>query len=154
MKPTQEFNTEGIHPDVLKLNFDKINWWLTESREAIFTKQECLRAEREYRRYLTLKKLYPEEELVIDSWLDHYLHAHILDTRAYQEDCQTLFGKLIHHSPYVGFGGEEEILEQQQTFNRTRALYFRHFKHPSPGKEGSTANTYNQPSFCVTCSAV
>ena len=90
MEPAKELFQNGLHPAVEALNFDRLKWKLCESGEAKMTKQECELAEREYRRYLTLKKLYPGIELVPNKLLDEFWHAHILDTVAYHADCKAV----------------------------------------------------------------
>ena len=32
---------------------------------------------------------------------DYSWHSHILDTKNYTKDCQTIFGRYLHHFPYV-----------------------------------------------------
>jgi len=59
-------------------------------------------AENEYRKFLYLLMLRPEEMLV--PWhddLDLFWHEHILHTEQYAVDCRHLFGRFIHHDPSI-----------------------------------------------------
>jgi len=121
----------GLHPLVEALNFDRLKWKLCESGEAKMSKEECSLAEREYRRYLTLKVLYPQTELVPSKPADEFWHAHILDTAAYQQDCDTVFGYFLHHFPYFGIFGDEDYQNLVSAFSHTKGLYEQHFgKYP------------------------
>lgn len=72
------------------------------------TSEQCNFAEQEYKKFLTLKKLYPEKDLVPNKAVDEFWHAHILDTVSYQKDCKKVFGYFLHHFPYFGIYGEED----------------------------------------------
>jgi len=118
---------DRIHPAVESLNFERLKWKLTESSEANMSSTQCELAEREYRRYLTLKKLYPGKELVPNKLVDEFWHAHILDTVAYHADCSSVFGFYLHHFPYFGICGEDDYENLESEFNETKSLYERHF---------------------------
>lgn len=144
MELAKEIYKEGLHPSVGALNFDKLRWKLTESSEAKMTKGDCELAEREYRRYLTLKKLYPTTELVPNKLLDEFWHAHILDTVSYHKDCEIVFGSYLHHFPYFGIYGEEDYSNLVRAFNRTKELYEIHFG-PYPEKLDNAARCEDHP---------
>lgn len=82
---------------------------------------------KEYRDFLTLAHLYPEKNIVPSKSVDKFWHAHILDTQKYQEDCQQLFGRMLHHFPYFGMRGEEDARNLKQSGEETRALFKSHF---------------------------
>jgi len=83
-------------------------------------------AEQQYRRYLALLLLYPEEPIALPSNdADEIWHGHILDTPAYQEDCEELFGAYLHHVP--SYGSAEEKVKMASAREQTEALYQRHF---------------------------
>jgi hypothetical protein len=77
--------------------------------------------------------------------LDQFWHQHILDTAKYSSDCQTLFGKIIHHNPHVVRGSEQE----NESVEKTRRLYARTFQS---GPYGSSADVALF-SGCSTCGA-
>lgn len=80
-----------------------------------------------YRRFLKLCAMYPERGIVPSKELDPVWHAHILDTAKYYEDCMKVFGFVLHHFPYLGSRGPEDVLLLKQKFAETCALYKQHF---------------------------
>lgn len=118
---------DDLHPAVAALDFQKLKWKLTESKEAKMSRTDCAAAEREYRRYLSLKVMYPGVELVPNKLLDEFWHAHILDTVAYHEDCNKVFGHYLHHFPYFGIYGEDDYQSLVSAFEKTKTLYEKHY---------------------------
>lgn len=88
-------------------------------------KKRIALAEKEYRRFLYLIKIHPEEGLVPSEDVDEFWHYHILDTRKYANDCQTLFGYFLHHNPNLAKGSEE----LEKLFKRTKELYRKSFQN-------------------------
>jgi hypothetical protein len=120
--------TEQILPEVQMLNFDRIKFKLLHKDSSIvWTKEKAEFAETEYRRYLTLIKLYPNKGIVPSKIMDEFWHQHILDTQAYREDCQTIFGRFIDHFPYFGIYGTDDRQDLLDTFEETKALYKKRF---------------------------
>ena len=119
--------SDQLHPSVEALDFDRLKWKLCQSAEAKMSPTDCDFAEQEYRRYLTLKKIYPGKELVPNKLVDEFWHAHILDTVAYHADCKAVFGAYLHHFPYFGIYGEEDYKNLVDGFDETKKLYERHF---------------------------
>jgi hypothetical protein len=89
-------------------------------------------AEREYLRFLALCLAYPEEQIVPCLVVDKIWHAHILDTRAYREDCDRVFGFFYDHFPYFGMRSEEDAADLRSAYDRTLALYELNFGDPPP----------------------
>ncbi len=71
-----------------------------------------------YRRLLTLQAMYPDHALVPPAPADRALHAHILQTRRYAEDMQSIFGRFLHHEP-------DATSEERREF--TRQVFLEHF---------------------------
>lgn len=116
--------TYGILPEILELNLDRIKWKLSEPQEGRGWSQElCNFAELEYKKYLTMVKLFPELDIVPNKIMDRFWHQHILDTRAYAKDCNSVFGRFVHHYPYFGMYGEEDRQELISAFERTKEIY-------------------------------
>lgn len=88
---------------------------------------QCNAVEEEYKRFLALKRAYPDREIVPDRLVDTFWHQHILDTAKYAADCEVLFGGFLHHYPYFGMNGEEDYANLCTAFEETRDLYERHF---------------------------
>src|SRR5690242_3497662 len=57
-----------------------------------WTEDACNAAEHEYKRFLALKRAYPDREIVPNRSVDLFWHQHILDTEKYAADCDRLFG--------------------------------------------------------------
>ena len=126
----------GLDVNVNSLDFKRLKNKYTESSEAAMSAAEWDIAEMEYRRFLTLKLLYPSIALVPSKQVDTVWHAHILDTRAYREDCQQVFGRFIDHYPYFGIYGKDDYQEMKNTFSQTVVLYEKHFgAYPGGGSE-------------------
>jgi len=79
--------------------------------------------EKEYRRFLCLMKLYPEEDTAPLVDVDTFWHYHILDTMKYAADCDQAFGYFLHHYPYVGLRGGDDAQFRIDSGERMRSLY-------------------------------
>lgn len=98
----------------------------------------AVKAELEYRRYLTLILLYPDQPIAPPSNdADEIWHSHILDTQAYQKDCQRVFGDFLHHVP--SYGTPEERRTMTAARQQSEVLFQRHFG--SRSRESKTVRT-------------
>lgn len=88
---------------------------------------QCEEVAQEYRRYLQLNLLYPNESIVPNLAIDTMWHYHILDTEAYERDCKSIFGKMLHHYPYFGMEGKADAKNFVNSFDQTKALYEKTF---------------------------
>lgn len=77
----------------------------------------------EYKRFLIMQKLYPQESIAPLFDVDIFWHYHILDTLKYADDCQAVFGHFLHHFPYLGLRGEDDELAHAAQGSRARELY-------------------------------
>jgi hypothetical protein len=91
------------------------------------TPELCDEAEGLYRRFLALNLRYPDRKICATGPIDRFWHAHILDTEAYERDCNALFGRFLHHFPYFGLRGPEDRADLEQTFAESVDLFIRHF---------------------------
>ncbi|HDY97732.1 MAG TPA: hypothetical protein ENH72_04495 [Pseudomonas sabulinigri] len=144
----------GLDMNVSHLDFKRLKHKYTESSEAEMAASEWDMAELEYRRFLTLKRLYPTISLVPSKTVDALWHAHILDTRAYRTDCHKVFGRFVDHYPYFGIYGEEDYQELKNAFAQTVALYEKHFgAYPNGGAESQamrcTGHSCHAPTSCA-----
>ena len=80
-----------------------------------------------YRRFLALNVVYRDRKICPTGPIDDFWHAHILDTRAYEKDCQELFGEYLHHFPYFGMRGPDDRADLAAAFDQSRELFIRHF---------------------------
>lgn len=140
---------QKLAPSVASLSFERLKHKYTETTEAEMTEKEWDFAEQEYRRFLTLKVLYPNVSLVPSKMVDKVWHAHILDTRAYREDCEKVFGRFIDHYPYFGIYGKDDYQMLQDAFAETVELYERHFGD-YPGKDPLNATRCQDHACHVT----
>ncbi len=98
---------------------------LNQVRERVIKEQgwdvkRAKEAEKWYKRFLRLHKLYPRVAIVPTLDIDEMWHNHILFTRKYHEDCQRIFGHYFHHSP----SGDEA---PNHEFAETMKLYMQQF---------------------------
>ncbi len=77
----------------------------------------------EYRRFLYLMKIFPAEATAPLFDVDIFWHYHILDTMKYAQDCEQVFGYFLHHFPYIGLRGEDDLLAHQRVGERMKELY-------------------------------
>ena len=97
--------------------------------------------ELEYRRFLCLMKLYPEEQVALLSDVDIFWHYHILDTMKYAADCERIFGYFLHHLPADGEQGEDEHAVHQRNAARMQELYETTFGQAYPGQKEQGTGT-------------
>jgi hypothetical protein len=88
----------------------------------------CEDVEIEYKRFLALKRKYPENDIVPHRNIDTFWHQHILDTQKYQDDCTNVFGYFVHHFPYFGMNGVADAQNLSDSFEETKKLYKKHFR--------------------------
>jgi hypothetical protein len=126
----------GIDPRVAAVDLSMVKMKLQDPEEGKgWTPEECEDAEVEYKRFLTLNLLHPTS-IVPTIVMDTMWHYHILDTRAYHHDCQTLFGEYFHHFPYFGMRGEEDEQNLNRAFETTQQIYEEAFGEPIALKGG------------------
>jgi len=137
-------NNGRIHPTVASLDFTMTRRQLERKPEpeSLSSTQLDL-AEQEYRRFLTLRVLHPDARLVPTELIDTFWHAHILDTRVYFFDCNTVFGHYLHHHPYLELSGDDSQNEMNSLFKMTEQLYRAHF-----GEEMCRAQSSAQGARC------
>jgi hypothetical protein len=88
------------------------------------------RIEYEYRKFLYLICIYANNKIVpwgdIKGWcpLDEMWHEHILDTHKYARDCNTIFGRMIHHDPNLPAG----TTNHTNHWEKTKRVYKEVFK--------------------------
>jgi hypothetical protein len=95
-------------------------------------------AEREFRRFLALKLLFPKEKAAPWLAVDSYWHQFILNTVKYREFCDRTFGHYFDHTPGQPGGSRVEFLA---TLSRTRRLLRRTFGSAPKSIWGTDATT-------------
>jgi hypothetical protein len=128
-------NANDLFKAVMELNLDPIKKKLmhVESGEG-WSLEKANAVEKEYRRFLCLMKLYPEEDTAPLADIDTFWHYHILDTMKYAADCERVFGYFLHHCPHLGLDRtESEEQERLASGKRMQELYEATFGDPYPG---------------------
>jgi hypothetical protein len=117
-------NIEEQFAPIAALDLDPIKLKLMheESGEG-WTPSYADEVEFEYRRFLYLMKKFPNEQAAPAFDVDVFWHYHILDTMKYAADCEAVFGYFLHHFPYVGLRGEEDLEFHYNVGERMRELY-------------------------------
>ena len=123
---------------VNQIDLAPINKKLRHENPTRWTDEALAEAETNYRRFLALNLLYPSETLSVNETLDDYWHQHILDTRKYAADCETVFGFFLHHYPYFGIDGGKERQQNIKAFAITQQLWEEAFGVPLVGETGLT----------------
>jgi hypothetical protein len=93
-----------------------------------WSEAEAGMAESRYRRFLAMRLLNPDFHLVPARDIDKVWHQHILHTKFYFRDCETVFGHYLHHNPGSTDTVEEEHLHE--SFEKTRDFYVSLFDEP------------------------
>ncbi|WP_322405692.1 hypothetical protein [Massilia luteola] len=117
-------NTNDLINAVMQLDLEPIKMKLMHvaSGEG-WSLEKANAVEKEYRRFLCLMKMYPEEDTAPLVDVDTFWHYHILDTMKYAADCEQAFGYFLHHYPYVGMRGEDDEQFRLDSGERMRELY-------------------------------
>jgi hypothetical protein len=120
--------TEIFMSDIDQLDFTLVKRKLQDTEEGLgWRRALCNEAEREYKRFLALKRTYPEKDIVPNKIVDAFWHQHILDTEKYARDCEEIFGYFVHHYPYFGMNGKKDAQNLTNAFEESVELYQRHF---------------------------
>jgi hypothetical protein len=131
-------NTKDLFNAVMQLDLEPIKMKLmhVESGEG-WSLEKANAVEKEYRRFLCLMKMYPEEDTAPLVDVDTFWHYHILDTMKYAADCEQAFGYFLHHYPYVGMRGGDDEQFRLDSGKRMGELYEATFGEAYPGTEAA-----------------
>jgi hypothetical protein len=80
--------------------------------------------ENEYKAFLSLagESSKYNFRIVPSKDIDEFWHQHILDTEKYIKDCIDIFGRVIHHFPYSGLLGDDDIEFQKYSYQQTKIM--------------------------------
>jgi len=82
-----------------------------------------------YEKFLRLAQRHPGQPLAPTKNIDEIWHLHMMNPRAYYNDCQRLFGDILDHDG--GFGSTpDELPLLQHTFDKTAQLWEQEFGEP------------------------
>lgn len=114
--------------DIDAIDFTMVKLKLQDEEEGQgWSTELCDEVEIEYKRFLALKREYPDKDIVPHGAIDHFWHQHILDTEKYAVDCDLIYGKFLHHFPYFGMSGEQDAKNLNDAFEETKIIYKKHF---------------------------
>jgi hypothetical protein len=127
-------NANDLFNSVMQLDLEPIKTKLMHGPSGEgWSLEKANAVEKEYRRFLCLMKLYPDEDTAPLVDVDTFWHYHILDTMKYAADCEQAFGYFLHHYPYVGMGDEDDQQFRLDSGDRMRELYEATFGDAYPG---------------------
>lgn len=136
---------------IASIDFSGVRLKLADPLEGLALGEEELdHAEREYRRFLALTMAYPERTIVPTREVDDFWHQHILDTRAYAEDTERVFGFFLHHYPYLGKRGPDDAELLHRSFADTQELMALHFG--GEGEQLAASASCHSARSCSNCS--
>jgi hypothetical protein len=134
-------NTNDLFDAVMQLDLEPIKKKLMHAASGEgWSLDKANAVEKEYRRFLCLMKMYPDEDTAPLVDVDTFWHYHILDTMKYAADCQKAFGYFLHHYPYVGMGDEDDEQFRLDSGDRMRELYEATFGEAYPGTAARAAD--------------
>ena len=133
MNATVKVDEQNALNAIANLDLDAIKVKLMDREQGHgWTREYADRMETAYKRYLTLLVKFPDVTIAPTKEMDKFWHAHILDTLKYAEDCQTIFGKFLHHFPYYGMRGEADQQASKAAGDAMAHLYEQEFGEPLP----------------------
>ena len=145
-------NANDLLNAVMQLDLDPIKTKLMHGPSGEgWSLEKANAVEKEYRRFLCLMKLYPDEDTAPLVDVDTFWHYHILDTMKYAADCEQVFGYFLHHYPYVGMRGEDDEQFRLDSGDRMRELYEATFGEAYPGAEAPAQQAMDgmDTAFCA-----
>jgi hypothetical protein len=124
---------DGVRDYIGSLDFSLLKWSLENPAlpyETPWPVERTEFVEPLYRRWLFMRRCYEGELLPPSVDIDGFWHVHILDTYAYTEHCDKIFGYYFHHFPYFGTRGPVDEQALQEAFAHTQLRYFEQFGEP------------------------
>jgi hypothetical protein len=113
------------------LDLSNIRMKLADPEEGVgLAEHELDVMEQEYRRFLALHLAFPDMDVVPCKLVDEMWHRHILDTAAYREDCEMIFGRFLDHFPYFGMRGPDDAQALHDAYDETLERYRDAFGEP------------------------
>jgi hypothetical protein len=132
-----------------RLDLTNVRMKLEDTEEGKgFTPEQSALAEGEYRKFLALHLTYPDADIVPCHIVDDIWHQHILDTIAYREDCDVIFGRFLDHFPYFGMRSDEDANDLYNAYEDTLVKYQAAFGAPPEGtwrEPDAKAKCHNKP---------
>lgn len=147
-----ESTVQTMWQDIDALDFSKMKAKLLHQQHQDWTPASLEQAEDGYRQFLKLAAKYPETPAVPSELVDAFWHAHILDTRRYADDCVRIFGRVLHHDPYVGIDGPEDEARLLAMAAASDALNLREFGSPLTSAAYCARAATDHAAYCARMS--
>ena len=145
----QKLHTLDLYPIMYKFRL---------AHDSQFNKEEIALIAEEYKRFLYLSAKFPNKVVVPSTAVDDFWHLHILDTRKYASDCEQIFGRFIHHYPYLGMKSDGDKSLLSESFHETRELYntcFNSGRFIDQAREPVVSTTnYGHAAMCGSCNDI
>jgi len=124
-------NAQGGLEAIERLDLSKVR--VRVMKEQNWSEDKSNTVLREYRRFWALRFKHPGQWLVPSPDVDEIWHAHILHTREYTRDCESVFGPdgYLHHEPSYG---EEQRHEDRTAYRKLLNNYVQDFGEQPPAK--------------------
>lgn len=143
---------EAVMARIVALDLEPIKFKLV--KEDGYSLEDVSILEKWYHRFLFLTFKYKTQPIVVSEAIDAFWHHHILDTRKYAEDCEVVFGELLHHFPYFGLRGDDDQRALRSAYQNTLELMREEFGE-TPDEElrllGTNTADAELPSLCSDC---
>ncbi|WP_317897093.1 glycine-rich domain-containing protein [Aurantibacillus circumpalustris] len=122
------FSSDLDFEDINALNFELIKLQLIDKEEGEgWALSTCEKVEKEYKRFLALKRAFKYKDIIPNTLIDKFWNQHILHTKKYAEDCETIFGYFLHHSPLIFLNKKLASVSFKKAIEETKLLYQMHF---------------------------
>jgi hypothetical protein len=79
-----------------------------------------------------MRLAHPDASVVPCRAVDEIWHQHILDTIAYRNDCDAIFGRFMDHYPYFGTRGPQDAQDLVEAYAETLVCFRENFREPPP----------------------
>ena len=142
---------EEVMERIYSLDLDCVKFKLMDSKEGPgWSRDKAEMVETHYKRFLYMS-VTEGTSIVPTKDIDAFWHNHILDTHKYASDCENSFWFFLHHFPYLGMRGEEDVKRLQSSFENTRRVYERQFGEMYGTDANDCENCGNCTSSCGVC---
>jgi hypothetical protein len=126
MESSKQITWQQFEIDLKSISFDRVIQKLAE--QPFWSLQHAKTACQQYQRFLFLIKKYGKNyRLSPSKEIDAFWHQHVLCTKQYHHDCQIIFGKYLHHYPFLKKESRKILSKGPHPFEITQKIYCQEF---------------------------